>query len=93
MTLKDYWFETGTPSVLVKIMKNTNYDLTRLTTEELSSDKLNSIDSALKNPVPLIYQSGYLTIKGYDAEFKEYKLGFPNKEVESGFHRYLLPYS
>jgi len=46
---------------------------------------LNSIDSASNNPIPVIYQSGYLTIKGYDATFKEYTLGFPNMEVSSGF--------
>ena len=53
---------------------------------------LNSIDSVYRNPVPLLYQSGYLTIKGYDERFRMYKLGFPNQEVENGFVRYLLPY-
>lgn len=43
------------------------------------------------NPVPVLYQSGYLTIKGYDKEFGVYSLGFPNKEVEECFTRYLLP--
>ena len=53
---------------------------------------LNSIDSASNNPIPVIYQSGYLTIKGYDPEFGIYRLGFPNKEVEEGFVKYLLPF-
>ena len=44
------------------------------------------------NPVPILYQSGYLTIKGYDKEFRTYNLGFPNREVEDGFTRFLLPY-
>ncbi len=44
-----------------------------------------------RNPIPVIYQSGYLTIKGYDNRFKIYNLGFPNKEVENGFIKYLLP--
>ena len=43
------------------------------------------------NPIPVIYQSGYLTIKGYDERFKKYRLGFPNKEVEEGFLNFLLP--
>lgn len=43
------------------------------------------------NPIPMIYQSGYLTIKGYDERFKKYRLGFPNKEVEEGFLNFLLP--
>ena len=44
------------------------------------------------NPIPVIYQSGYLTIKGYDERFKKYRLGFPNKEVEEGFLNFLLPF-
>jgi len=44
------------------------------------------------NPLPLLYQSGYLTIKGYDSEFGEYRMGFPNREVEQGFIKYLLPF-
>jgi len=92
MTLKDYWFETGTPSSLIRLLKKTNYDLNKLTQEQQTADMLNSIDSANTDPIPLIYQSGYLTIKGYDERFGMYKLGFPNKEVENGFVRYLLPY-
>ena len=53
---------------------------------------LNCIDSTSKNPLPVIYQSGYLTIKGYDERFDIYRLGFPNREVEEGFIRYLLPF-
>ena len=44
------------------------------------------------NPVPVIYQSGYLTVKGYDPRFKAYTLGFPNDEVGEGFMKYLLPF-
>ena len=88
----DYWFETGTPSFLVEMLKRTNYELKNLAHEEQTSDMLNSIDSVYRNPVPLLYQSGYLTIKGYDERFRMYKLGFPNQEVENGFVRYLLPY-
>lgn len=88
----DYWFETGTPSFLVEMLKRTNYELNNLAHEEQTSDMLDSIDSVYRNPVPLLYQSGYLTIKGYDERFRMYKLGFPNQEVENGFVRYLLPY-
>ena len=59
---------------------------------ETDVDVLNSIDSASINPVPVIYQSGYLTIKDYDPEFGIYRLGFPNREVEEGFVKYLLPF-
>lgn len=87
-----YWFETGTPTYLLELLKRSDYDLHNLAHEEVDADSLNSIDSASRNPVPVIYQSGYLTIKDYDAEFSMYRLGFPNKEVEEGFMRYLLPF-
>ena len=60
--------------------------------EETDAQVLNSIDSESTNPIPVIYQSGYLTIKGYDEEFGIYRLGFPNREVEEGFVRFMLPY-
>ncbi len=88
----DYWFETGTPTFLVELLKRCDYNLNHLQEEEVSADVLNSIDSMSTNPIPVIYQSGYLTIKGYDEEFKTYRLGFPNKEVEQGFINYLLPF-
>lgn len=93
-TLKfgSYWFETGTPSYLVELLKQDRYLLPKLTEEQVSADFLNSIDSVSKNPIPVIYQSGYLTIKGYDDEFETYRLGFPNQEVEEGFTRYLVPF-
>ena len=60
--------------------------------EETDSQVLNSLDSESPNPIPVIYQSGYLTIKGYDEEFGMYRLGFPNRVVEEGFVRFLLHY-
>ena len=87
-----YWFETGTPTYLVKLLKKHHYDLERMAHEETDSQVLNSIDSESTNPIPVIYQSGYLTIKGYDEEFGMYRLGFPNREVEEGFVRFLLPF-
>ena len=89
---KDYWFETGTPTILVEALKKNNYNLEELTQEEVTADLLGSIDSIDKNPLPLIYQSGYLTVKDYDERFGIYRLGFPNKEVERGFTRFLVPY-
>ena len=88
----NYWFETGTPTYLVELLKKHHYDLHRMAHEETSADVLNSIDSTSDNPIPVIYQSGYLTIKGYDREFETYRLGFPNREVEEGFVKYLMPF-
>ncbi len=87
-----YWFETGTPTFLVQLLQRENFYLPDLTQQQVSADMLNCIDAMDRNPIPVIYQSGYLTIKDYDEEFKVYTLGFPNEEVEEGFANYLLPY-
>ena len=87
-----YWFETGTPTYLVKLLKKHHYNLERMAHEETDAQVLNSIDSESTNPIPVIYQSGYLTIKGYDERFGIYSLGFPNREVEEGFMKFLLPF-
>ena len=91
MKFGNYWFKTGTPTFLVELLKHSRYDLHRLTEEVASADSLGGIDTMYSNPVPILYQSGYLTIKGYDKEFQAYYLGFPNKEVEEGFTKFLLP--
>lgn len=92
LRFRDYWFETGTPTFLVYQLQKTNYPLEMMTREELFEDTLNSIDVMDDNPLPLLYQSGYLTIKGYDETFKTYRLGFPNREVEEGFVKFLVPF-
>ena len=89
---RSFWFESGTPTALVETMQQNNYSLEHLSNEEVSTQLLSSVDSDEVSPIPLIYQSGYLTIKGYDEEFGNYHLGFPNKEVEEGFTKYLIPY-
>ena len=88
---KSYWFETGTPTYLVQLLQERDYDLEEMSRVKADADELNSIDSTSNNPIPVIYQSGYLTIKGYDPEFGTYTLGFPNTEVEEGFTKYLMP--
>ena len=92
MKFGSYWFETGTPSYLVELLKRHHYDLYRMAHEETSADVLNSIDSSSTNPIPVIYQSGYLTIKDYDKEFQNYLLAFPNDEVRYGFINFLVPF-
>ena len=87
-----YWFETGTPTYLVKLLKKHHYNLEHISEERTDAQVLNSIDSESTNPIPVIYQSGYLTIKEYDERFGIYTLGFPNQEVEEGFIRFLLPF-
>ena len=87
-----YWFETGTPTFLVQLLQRDKFYLPDLTEQQVTADFLNSIDSIDESPIPIIYQSGYLTIKDYDKEFQIYTLGFPNEEVEEGFTNFLMPY-
>lgn len=87
-----YWFETGTPTYLVQLLQFHHYNLEAMAKTQTSADVLDSIDGHDTNPIPVIYQSGYLTIKGYNSRFGTYLLGFPNKEVEEGFLKFLIPY-
>ena len=86
-----YWFETGTPTYLVELLKKNEYNLDEIDGCVVDIDTLSGVDSADTDPIPVIFQSGYLTIKGYDKEFGLYTLGYPNKEVEEGFVKFLLP--
>lgn len=88
---KDYWFETGTPTFLIGLLKEHGSRFPDLSKEQVSAIVMSSMDSASTNLIPVIYQSGYLTIKSYDERFKKYRLGFPNKEVEEGFLNLFLP--
>ena len=92
LKFKSYWFNTGTPSFLVKLLKDSNFCLPDLTDEGVTAKTLTDVESFKDNPIAVIYQSGYLTIKGYEERFDTYQLGFPNKEVAEGFINYLVPY-
>lgn len=87
-----YWFETGTPNFIVELLKRNNYILSDLTEKPIDSTSLDSKDDNGQSIVPLLFQSGYLTIKNYQAENDLYYMDFPNEEVQSGFFRYILPY-
>lgn len=86
----NYWFETGTPTYLVELLKKSDFQLDRIDGYKTGKDVLNGIDP--DSPVAMIYQSGYVTIKDYDSEFDLVTVGFPNKEVERGFLLFLLPF-
>ena len=86
-----YWFETGTPTYLVTLLKQGKCDLSEMASTVTDVETLDSVYGD-DEPIPVIYQSGYLTIKGYDPRFESYTLGFPNKEVEEGFMKFLVPY-
>ena len=88
----NYWFATGTPSFLVEVLKKTDFDLRELDGIEVSAASLSDDRANINNPVPMIYQSGYLTIKAYNEEFQIYTLGFPNDEVKYGFLNFVTPF-
>ena len=89
----NYWFQTGTPTFLVELLKKSEYDLrTLIDGVEASASSFMEYRVDANNPIPLIYQSGYLTIKGYDKRFGNYLLKFPNDEVRYGFMDFLVPY-
>lgn len=89
---RDFWFATGTPTFLVEVLQHTDYPLDKLTTEEVDVRTMDSVDMMYSNPIPLLFQSGYLTIKEYNERFQSYHLGFPNEEVERGFAQFLGTY-
>ena len=86
-----YWFESGTPSFLVKTLQNQPLELSTMVNGRFANEnQFKNYDPDSKNMLPVIYQSGYLTIKGYDKESNLYKLDFPNREIEEGFLEVLL---
>ena len=89
---REYWFETGTPGFLVEVMRKTSFDVTTLENQTVDSTLMSNADAIFENPVPYLFQSGYLTITGYNDMFRLYQLGFPNQEVKNGFLNCLLKY-
>ena len=90
---ENYWFQTGTPTFLIKLLQENDYDLKDFSDSNISAftEDLSSKETMHNEPIALFYQAGYLTIKDYDEELQSYTLGYPNKEVEQSFLKFLLP--
>ena len=88
--IDDYWFQSGTPTFLVKTIQKYNYPLDALEGAVVSRDDLSDITDPGNNFYALFYQTGYLTIKGFEPQTREYVLGFPNDEVRTGFWNVLF---
>ena len=88
----EYWYATGTPTFLTVALKQTGKDISELIANEVEVDitDLSQVDSYRVNPIPLLYQTGYLTIKDANPDFGTCRLGFPNREVKNGFLRMQL---
>jgi len=90
-SLKNYWFESGTPTFIFDTMREHHTDITSLEQLECPSEGFDLPTEAMTDSLPLLYQSGYLTIKDYDKESYMYTLDFPNQEVRTGFIGSLMP--
>ncbi|MDR2440573.1 MAG: ATP-binding protein [Planctomycetaceae bacterium] len=88
----NYWFSTGTPTFLAKMLQDGDFEIPDLENNiHVSVSEITNYKAGMNNPIPILYQTGYLTIKDYDKEFDEFILGFPNEEVKYGFLKELLP--
>ena len=86
-----YWFGTGTPTYLINMMRKFGVLPSQLGDVRAKSSSFDAATETMTSLTPLLYQSGYLTIKGYDEESEVYTLGFPNREIEVGLFDSLLP--
>lgn len=90
-TISDYWFETGTPNYLIELIDNNRIDIKELNDKDEDIDNIRSVQFGSDMDLyPVMYQSGYLTIKGFDKTFNYVTLGYPNREVERGFLNQLM---
>lgn len=88
----DYWFSTGTPTFLIDLLQEKHLDMLDLDDITATADRFDTPTEKIIDPVPVLYQSGYLTIKAYNRRSKIFKLGFPNTEVKTGFSNSLFRY-
>ena len=86
-----YWFASGTPTYLIEMMRKFNTLPADLTMMEGGSDDFDAPTEGMTTIMPLLYQSGYITIKDYDRQFRSYTLSIPNKEVRIGLSKALVP--
>ena len=83
--LEEFWFRTGTPTYLVKLMRHFDEDIDEIISRQYNASQFVDYRADEQRPLPMIYQSGYLTIKSYSPISKSYRLDFPNNEVKQGF--------
>ncbi len=85
LQIRDYWFASGTPTYLVRLLQHSNEQINELAGHYYDASLFADYKADVEQPLPMIYQSGYLTIKGYDKRRNRYLLDFPNNEVRKGF--------
>ncbi len=90
--IANYWNHTGIPTLVAQVLKRSNVNLEELFNTQCTLDMLLGLDLRSADPLALLYQTGYLTIKSYDADINIYTLGIPNREVSTGLFDVLVPY-
>ncbi len=90
--IASYWFGSGTPTFLLKQLDKFNTNLTNLESQDVVLSSFDLSPEEMTDALPLLYQSGYLTIKKYEPMFREYTLGIPNKEVRDGLLNSMIPH-
>ena len=83
--VNDYWFRSGTPTYLIRLLNHFDENLNELTGKYYRPEEFVDYKADVERPLPMIFQSGYLTIKDYDIDFNTFLLDFPNNEVKNGF--------
>ena len=90
--IRNYWFSTGTPTMLVNVMRQHNISLQQIEHLQATLDRFDAPTERISDPIPVLFQSGYLTLKDYNPIENKFVLGFPNGEVREGFARSLYKY-
>lgn len=83
--IRDFWFSTGTPTYLIRLLQHSREQMDEMTGRYYPPEMFIDYKADVEKPLPMIYQSGYLTIKDFDLEMRTYLLDFPNNEVRRGF--------
>ena len=83
--ISDYWFKSGTPTYLIRLLTHTDENMNEITGKYYSAEEFIDYKANVEQPLPMIYQSGYLTIKDFDLRRNVFLLDFPNNEVKKGF--------
>ena len=90
--IMNFWFSTGTPTMLVDVMRQHNISLQQIEHFRGTLERFDAPTERISDPIPVLFQSGYLTLKDYDPFEQEFTLGFPNGEVHEGFAKSLYKY-
>ena len=89
--IENYWFSSGTPTFLIEMLRKFNVVPSKIGCGSVQAKSFDAPTENLRNIIPLLYQSGYITIKGYNPVSRNYKLDIPNNEIKAGLMESLLP--